>query len=394
MKATWKNRYIAIIDASPTISTNPCIVAIIENLHKHGCDIDVFKPFSRRFPDLKYVSKQRPFPVPFHFWDGNLRRTLRNWQATALNSRFLSRRKNGYDLIFGVNSRGLIAAREFITDQNTPIVYLNFEIFFRDELISKADIEEKDRECHVSREAALILVQDKNRAELLAKENGLTTERFYFMPVAPSGKIIEKNGQEVRQHIGLSNNEMLVIHSGSFAEWTYASDLLESLNAWPDGIHLLIHTRQRPWRHDPYYQALVNEKHSNLAVSTVPLESQQYERIVASADIGLVLYKPSPPSKFTQKNIEHIGLSSGKFAYYMKYGLPVISVRQATYETLLRKYNFGVNLQSFDEIGDALYRIRNDYEHYSAEAKRLFRELLDFDLYWPELERKLLELLQ
>ena len=134
----------------------------------------------------------------------------------------------------------------------------------------------------------------------------------------------------------------------------------------------------------------------NVILSTKLLESKEYENIIASADIGLVLYKQVPNnknSKYTQKNIKTIGLSSGKFSYYMKYGLPVVTLNQNSYSELLKHYNFGFNINEFTEMPEAINKILLDYDFYSSEAKRLFNERLKFDLYWPNLLNKIINII-
>ena len=78
----------------------------------------------------------------------------------------------------------------------------------------------------------------------------------------------------------------------------------------------------------------------------------------------------------------------------MKYGLPVISVSQQTYAQLLVDYAFGENLDSFSEMPAALNRVRSNYAHHRVEAQRLFSEKLDFDIHWPRLSARLLEVLK
>ena len=115
--------------------------------------------------------------------------------------------------------------------------------------------------------------------------------------------------------------------------------------------------------------------------------------MVASADLGLVLYKTIPGSIFRQKNIECIGLASGKFSHYAKQGLPIVSIGQQTYADLLVDYEFGENLSSFDEMPDALSRIRTRQEWHSAEARRLYSERLDFDVHWPTIASRFEEVM-
>ncbi len=156
---------------------------------------------------------------------------------------------------------------------------------------------------------------------------------------------------------------------------------------------MVIHTRYKPNRRHKYISIIRRQNSNNIILSTDPLNSIEYERMICSADIGLVFYKLSPLSKYLQKNIETIGLSSGKFSYYAKYGLPIISINQKTYAELLQEYEFGYNLTSFDELPGALLNIISNYEKLSSEAMRLFKEKLAFDIYWPQISQKLLELL-
>ena len=186
----------------------------------------------------------------------------------------------------------------------------------------------------------------------------------------------------------------MVLHSGSFANWTYADELLRSTAAWPAGFVLVIHTRYEPDRNDKYVQTVQQSGAPNTVLSTEPLSSERYEELVASADIGLVLHKAVPRSRYQQKNTRMIGLSSGKFSYYMKYGLPVISAGQQSYEDLLKEYAFGENLRSFGEMGTSLTRVLANYDRHRAEAHRLFREKLDFDVFWPGLSARLLEVMK
>jgi hypothetical protein len=43
---------------------------------------------------------------------------------------------------------------------------------------------------------------------------------------------------------------------------------------------------------------------------------------------------------------------------------------------------------------EALMRVRKNYARHQAEAKRMFSEKLDFDIYWPRLAIRLLEVIK
>lgn len=384
-------RRIALFEPARDLATNPSLVCLLEAFTRNGAYIDVLMPDSGRFPTVNTRMTRYPFPLLRR----GIRTTVRGWwehiQRMPLNRMFAA---GAYDWILGVNSAGIIRGYEYAKRYRVPLVYLSFEIFFRDELSSKAEVEEKERERIASQFADLVIVQDRWRAKLLATENGLSPEKFEYLPVSPGGSPTAQKSDYLRRRFNLSERQTIVLHSGSFAEWTYADELLENVATWPKDFILVVHTRHKPGRTDRYIQAVRRAKRSNVILSTEPLPVDEYEQLVASADIALALYKPVPPSRYLQKNIQTIGLASGKFSFAMKYGIPVISIGQQSYGQLLADYVFGENLDSFSEMPAALNRVRSNYAHHRAEAQRLFSEKLDFDIHWPRLSARLLEVLK
>ncbi len=180
------------------------------------------------------------------------------------------------------------------------------------------------------------------------------------------------------------------MHAGSFSNWTYAKELIESAQNWSNDFVLLIHTRLIP--NVEMKQLIINSRAPNIIFSNKPYNDSIFQEMLASADIGLALYKPLYSSPYIGKNIKTIGLSSGKFSNYMKCGLPTISIKQSCYEDLLNEYKFGINIDDFQQMSAALLDIKHNYVTFSSEAKRLFEEKLNFDNYYPEIKERLLEL--
>ena len=395
-KNILKNKRIAIFDPDPDIVTNPSLKCIIEELSREGASVDIFMPFYGNYPKLDSRYLIYPFPIELSLWKGDLQNTLislKHFIALKAWSGHAILKKNKYDLLFGINSKGIIAAARYAKTKSVPLIYLSYEIFFKDELVKKSDLLEKKQEILASHLAQSIIIQDKWRAELLSKENRLNSIKFLYLPVAPRLQKITHTSNYLRVKYKIPSDFFIVLHSGSFEDWTYAEELLENAKKWPDNVILVIHTRYKPNRRHKYISIIRRQNSNNIILSIDPLNSIEYERMICSADIGLVFYKLSPLSKYLQKNIETIGLSSGKFSYYAKYGLPIISINQKTYAELLQEYEFGYNLTSFDELPGALLNIISNYEKLSSEAMRLFKEKLAFDIYWPQISQKLLELL-
>jgi len=398
MSHSLKKKRIAVFEPRPKLMTNPSLVCLVKAFSQNGIQVDVMMPESARYPSIGGLTTRYPFPQPFSLWRGGIRETLRGWWE--LREKFKQKQVDkmfaagSFDLIIGVDSGGIIEGYEYAKRYEVPLVYLSFEILFRDELRNRRDVERKDKECTASQFADLVIVQDKWRAELLTAENKIFPERIEYLPVSPRGSKKIQESSYLRERFNISENETIVLHSGTFAEFTCAYELLDGVPVWPEGFVLVIHTRYKPGKFDSPIRAVRKTVRSNVFLSADPLAPDDYDKLVASADIGLVLYKPVPPSPYEQKNIQTIGLSSGKFAYYMKYGLPVISTKQKTFDQLLDEYKFGENIDSFEEMPRALRRVYSNYEYCSAEAQRLFSEKLDFDIHWPRLSARILEVMK
>jgi len=379
---------IAIFEPRPDLWTNPTLDCLVKALLQEGVQVDIFMPSSERYPrpELEHI---RIFPFPFapKLSTLDFRIHISNikwiWHRQKLFSHF---KKENYNLFICINSGGLVVAYPFAKRLNIPFIYASFEILFRDDLLSTAERKEKEKEIVASRSAAKILIQDKKRAELLAKENGLYRDNFIYIPVAPSGECALKKTNYAREKFNIPLEKTIVIHSGSLGDWTYADELIESCTTWPQEFVLIIHTRYKLAETNKYIQKIRLLNSSNLILSTVPLSIEEYEQLLKSVDIGLILYKKSKLNRYTQKNIMNMGLSSGKLSYYMKHGLPTIFMaNQSTYKEILKSYNLGMDLSDFGEIISALYKIRENLDFYGSESQRLFREVLDFNLYWPSL---------
>jgi len=402
MNNTFTGRNIAFFEPSQDFATNPSLICLAEELLNVGARIDIFMPKFGKYPNPNINNKYSiySFPKKMRLWTGSIRQSLNNClnniklvtKKETLQAYSTLKRKR-YDLIFGINEEGLISAADFTKKYSTPLIYLNFEIFFMDELLTYIDRKEKTREIKVSQLVNLVLIQDKWRADLLASENNIDEKKFAYLPIAPRLAKNTIKSQYLRKKYNIPENKFIILHSGSFASWTHADELLENVDKWPDNTILLIHTRYRPDENDKQINKIINKNSPNIILSTDLLDDQTYEKMVCSADIGLVLYKKIPGSKYVQKNIETIGLSSGKFSYYMKYGLPTISMGQKTYDELLKEYSFGYNLGTFEEMPEGLKKLTVNYEEFSREATRLFSEKLAFDLFWPNVSEKILNII-
>jgi hypothetical protein len=119
-----------------------------------------------------------------------------------------------------------------------------------------------------------------------------------------------------------------------------------------------------------------------------PVPRQDYDALIDGADVGLAFYVSSDASSFTQRNIQTIGFSSGKLAYYLRAGLPVIVNRDASTGAALDSAGCGVSVADATGVGPALERIAADYDAFSARALAFFDAQLDFRGAFAEVVRR------
>jgi hypothetical protein len=394
----WNGRHIALLYPLPDAATNPSLIALLKALRKSGVRISFFTRRKRKYC-LEDAGEILPFPAEIRRWSGSTMETLVNW-LNLLRGSMAGRRilfGTRYDLIIGVNSGGIIAASRYGSAFGVPFVYLSYEIFFRDELANAGDIAEKEEEIRASQKAQLVIIQDEERAGMLIRENGIHPQRTFLLPVAPEADANTGKRDILRRKFGIPPNKKIVIHAGSFEEWTCATELLNSIEHWPAECVLVVHAKYHSRDLKRYRKRLGKNVTGRVVFSGDPLPPEEYGKMLASADIGLVLYKGvtgSRHAKYLGRNITTIGLSSGKFSSYMKYGLPTVSFRQETYRRLLHQYRFGEDVDDFHDIPSALARIMREYDTYSEQARKLFQEKLCFDLYWPSLQSRLARIIR
>jgi hypothetical protein len=380
----FAGRRVAVFEPNGSLTTNPTLHGLVHGLVSAGASVDLWTPGGSGDPFPDEPVHTRAFLRPRAIESGGLRATLRTLLDEGLRRRTARRfTDTDYDLAIGVDSAGLIAALPHARRHGVPLVYLSFEIFFESELTDSKDIREKALERRAHASASLTVVQDELRAGLLAVENGVDAGAMALVPVAPGGPVVTRQSDYLRDRLGIPSDKTIVLHSGSFAPWTYSDELLGSVSDWPSSHVLVVHghlgshvTRGAGPGDRVYY-------------SQGPLPPDEYAEMVSSADIGLALYKPVGPSRFTQGNVANIGLASGKFGAYMRSGLPTISVAQSTYADLLGEYGFGADVSSMSDLPDALAAVSENAAAHGLEAHRLFAERLDFELHWPGLRIRL-----
>jgi len=371
---------IAIFYPEPHIDTNPTMVESIQGFVQSGYSVDVFTTLAEAFP--------KPC------WNNKLIRTFRingspKGEKELLNEDACRQHREGkYAVIIGCDPDGIIAAHAHSLAFRLPLVYLSFEIFFWDELITEEDKLQKKKEIEACKHVNVVIIQDHVRAELLSKENNIDLSKFVLLPVAPKGPARMDNSDFLRRRFNIEKDRIIVLHTGGFEPRTFGHELVASAQNWPDNFVLVIHTRCRDENDQYLLEARKKNDPSKVIFSTEPVSYSSYEKLVNSCDIGLVL-QTQGFTKYSQKNVYHIGLSSGKLSFYTKFGKPVITNNLPTYENLINAYGAGRVISEIAEMPKAINEILEDYSRIAQNSVHLFEEKLRWDRYFPKVLEKL-----
>jgi hypothetical protein len=200
-----------------------------------------------------------------------------------------------------------------------------------------------------------------------------------FVPNSPPGRARRTPNRYWHDRFGLRQDARVVLHAGSLGAWTGIEQIIESVPGWPEPWVLIVHTRYDA-ESSPYVERLrARADQRRVYFSLKPLPRQAYDALIDGAHIGLAFYVPSRESALTQRNIQTIGLSSGKLAYFLRAGLPVIVNSSVSIAPRLVEAGCGVAVEEARGVAGALTHIAAEYDAYSSAACDFFDSELEFE---------------
>jgi glycosyltransferase involved in cell wall biosynthesis len=401
---------IAIIFPFPFLDSVPSITNCALLLAKAGFLVDLFLFTDHRFnspsfdhPNINVIAPiNNNFAIIFHGLQriAGFHFPLWGWfwylHMIAVN------RKIGYRALIGVDPQGLIAANIAANKLNIPLIYFSLELMMADELIKRRDKWIKKFEKAISQRTEAVIVQDRSRSSLLQRENQIDPNKIHLVPNAPMGPILWERFNYWHRKFNLDYKCKIILYSGSITRWACIQELIKSSLDWPEEWRLVIHSRVKISRanllaglfnifRDIHFRTTINKDkllsgHFNVCTdshkvlfSTDPVPSEQYTDIIQSADVGIAFYRPQNDSIFLQQNLINIGLSSGKLAYYLMAGVPVLVSDLPDLTRLVETYGCGEVITDPTHTVDGINKIFSDYYRYRHGAVSCFQKKFDFE---------------
>ena len=408
---------IGIVYPRANVDTIPSLVGAAEMLAQAGHDVQLFTYLTAGQPLPSFGSpgvKLRALGVEglAEHTTAGLRNVVKraNWlpgvaraplvrtyrvlgAGLATSSRLAARarsavaeREPSFDCVIGVDPDGLALAQTIAG--GAPLAYFSLELLLSYEVTTPAERQLKVQERELSRRAAFVIVQDEARGRLLAADNDLEWSRVVLVPNAPPGPARRRPSRYWHMRFELPPEAKVVIHAGSLGDWTGIEELVQSAPGWPEPWVLVVHTRYAAESSEYVERLRRMMDPRRVFLSLKPVPRQDYDALIDGADVGLAFYIPDPTSAFTQQNLLTLGLSSGKLAYYLRSGLPVIVNRAASIAKEVETHGIGVAVQNAGDVTAALACIEERYAHFSSNALSFFEQHLDFGRAFMEVVRR------
>jgi glycosyltransferase involved in cell wall biosynthesis len=276
-----------------------------------------------------------------------------------------------YDFIIAVGVRALFIVGIYSFFSNTNFAYLSLELYIRKEMMSIKGKVFKFLESYFNRRASFSIIQDKLRADILARENKVQKEHILIFPNSPlTANRKNYKPENIFTKFGLAGKKVILYGGAIFARWAMVKDLIRASQDLPDDWVFLLHSRATLNDIKSFKLEISENQKEKIKLSTEPLSIEEYEQLVRACHVGIALYNAK-----VSENLYYIGYSSGKISQYLMCGKPVIINRLPLIDRLVEDYECGVVIDDPQEIKNAILKIEESYEKFSSK-------LLDRVSFW------------
>ena len=379
---------IGIIYPTNYLPTIPSLVATINLLVENDYEIDLFTCDKKNISHQIFnTEKVKEYNLNEKYKTGTIMWKI-NYFFSWLPQIILKCKKRKYSILIGIDPWGLMLAGFAGKIARIPFAYFSLELHFSNEITSRYIKIVKGLERYYNRLASFTIIQDKERAELIRKENYLRNNaKIICLPNSSDGEVKKIKTKYLRDKFKFSNNKIVVLNSGSIHPIFMNIEVAQAARIWRNDLVLIFHTgRELNYKYYYIKEFLREIDNTTIFLNATQLLDAEYDEMVSSANIGLAFYKP------ISKNIYYMGLSSGKISKYLQCGLPVIVSDLPSLRKMVNEYKCGVSINDMNQLEPAIEKIMSDYHKYSENAVNCFNEIFYFRKHFSELNKCLMGL--
>lgn len=369
---SMKRRIALILYYKRNLSTFPSVYNTAQLLIQAGYDVDLFVPESMR--------------VDCNIEQLRILRFKPHKKGIVGVFRTLVTKISKYDLLISFQQVEFVVSAALSKVFGIPCIYFCLEISTVDDIKTLRDKIIKLMEVALNRRIDFTITQDESRKALIQKAHGLNPKRLYCVPNSYIGEVREKS-QYLRDEFHIPDDRIIILYTGGIERWAIDEHLIEAVVNWNYNFVLVLHG----WSRDGYIKRIrelvndINKSEIKVYLSLDCLSTDDYMHLISSANVGLVWYKRGPTI-----NVQEIGLSSGKFAAFMRCGLPVI-VPSYLFELkrLVAVHRIGFSADSEYEINNCVEYILESREAFSDNAYQFYSHHLDFEKRFRDVQEKI-----
>jgi glycosyltransferase involved in cell wall biosynthesis len=273
----------------------------------------------------------------------------------------------------GVECEGLIWAHAVAASLDLPCVYYSLELYTSDSPLFSGRrfrrLKRLERQAHAA--CAATIVQDPDRAGVLFADTGAPPHTVHFVPVSVTGAPRRQKTTDLHDRLGLTQRTSIVLFTGELHQLRDPVALVRAAQRLPEGWALVLHG-------EAYGDAALvdrirdHDTGGRVTLSTTLVPPDRLGDLIASADIGLVLYSDRTVNEALT------GRASEKAARFAQAGLPMIAFDCSSFPDVFRTYGCGRAIAIVDDLPDAVAAIAGAYDDYRRGAFRAFAEIYEF----------------
>lgn len=345
---------IMIVHGEGNLNVNPNLAGIVGILCEQGYQVHYY------CPRLEGVPQTAPHSgVTYVF--------VENGQFRLIDK---------YSLVIGVDREGIIAAEMVANRLRLPYGLISYEIFFADETGN----EFKQPEIAACANVRFAVCQGQERSRRLASENRIPLDKLIDIPVAGRGVRRGSRNNMLHATFNLPPEKKIALYMGSVvSKWAMVDDLILNARKWDNDWVLVLHNR---YNDQDLLRLRLRQQHASWVYFTpqsgLPFDAMQ--PLLQAADLGIALYRPTFADVHEGNNLKYLGLSSGKIATYLQYGVPIVVNDIGEMSEHVDKCRLGIHIRSLDELPARLAAAdRTVVEGWRENCYQFFAQELDLD---------------
>jgi glycosyltransferase involved in cell wall biosynthesis len=190
----------------------------------------------------------------------------------------------------------------------------------------------------------------------------------------------ESRPDYLARKFNLGPGQTIVLSAGGIADYYLVEELAQEAREWPAEWTLVIHG---PFRvEDPYHARVLRHCDGKKVIASRRMLGQaELDAMVASAHVGLALYKDVSPNQF------HI--TSGKLMQYLRCGVPVVATDFPNLKEVVEKHGCGLCVRDPSELLQAILSLMAEYPAFRTRAARIFDEQFRFDIHFGKVLQRM-----